>query len=274
MDELEFNKVRKSLLMSWKVCPRQAWYSVRDPEYTQYNEFNLHDPTLLLGQVFHKEMDKFYSKIDIDEMIDIVEGNGDLEGYLFKRFSKTTHETLLKYFHWYAGIEAQRFKTLYEESHTGITQRFIPLYIEEFVEYFDEENKIYRNGHFDRLDYIGPGKLRIAEYKTGESYDTAKSYKLTRLRLELFWYKKIIESMSEFKDYKVVEWQLINPTMEIVFTSKFSVLTERTLENAVPMLAQDINRPEPPDRVLNFYCGRCKFKQECLIKIDQNIFDI
>lgn len=278
MELLEFHKVRKSLLMSWKVCPRQAYYSVRDPDYGQYNEFNLKDPALLLGQIFHKEMDKFYSNIDVDKMITIANFTDDhaqaLEDYLFKAFSQTTNEKCLAYFHWYSKIEAERFIELYTESHTGITQRFIPLYIEKFVEIPDEENKIYRNGHFDRMDYISPGKLRLVEYKTGASYDVTKSYKLTKLRLELYYYKKIIEQLEEFKDYEVVEWMLVNPTTEAVFKSKFSVLTEKVLEESIPRLAKDINADEPPDRNLNFYCYRCKFKQECLIEPKGNIFDL
>jgi len=278
MKELEFNKVRKSLLMSWKVCPRQSWYSVRDPEYGEYNKFNFKDPALLLGQIFHKEMDKFYSEIDINDMVKMMNNNEDswkvLEEYLFSQFSQTTHEKCLKYFHWYAGIEAQRFIELYSESNTGIVQRFIPLYIEKFVEMIDEKNNIYRNGHFDRIDYISPGKLRLAEYKTGHSYDVAKSYKLTKLRLELYYYKRIIEQLPEFKDYEVYEWMLINPTTEAVFTSKFSVLTERVLEESIPRLAADINKKEPPRRNLNFYCFRCKYKRGCLIDIAENIFDI
>ena len=278
MDELEFNKVRKSLLMSWKVCPRQAWYSVRDPEYGEYNKFNLKDPALLLGQIFHKEMDKFYTKININEMVKIMNENEDafkaLEQYLFANFSPTTHERCLRYFHWYASIEAARFIKLYSESHTGITQRFIPLYIEKFVEIFDKENRIYRNGHFDRIDYISPGKLRLAEYKTGQSYDVAKSYKLTKLRLELYYYKNVIEQLPEFKGYEVSEWMLINPTTEAVFTSKFSVLTERVLEESIPKLTVDINRKDPPPRNLNFYCFRCKYKEGCLINIPENIFNI
>lgn len=278
MELREFNKVRKSLLMSWKVCPRQAWYSIRDPDYGQYNKFNLSDPALLIGQIFHKEMDTFYTKIDVDFMVTVMNNNEDpekeLEEYLFSKFSPTTNEKCLTYFHWYALIEAQRFFELYSESHTGITQRFIPLYIEKFVEYLDDPNGIYRNGHFDRIDYIGNKQLRLGEYKTGVSYDVTKSYKLTRLRLELYWYKMIIERMPEFKGYTVSEWMMINPTTQVVFMSKFSILTERVLDAAVPMLADDINKKDPPDRVLNFYCGRCKFKKRCLIDINENIFDI
>ena len=281
MNELEFNKVRKSLLMSWKVCPRQAWYSVRDPEYGQYNEFNLENPALLLGQIFHKEMDGFYKKLSVDKLIQLVKDGTEIEAtiqstedYLFSLFSKTTHETCLNYFHWYAKIESQRFLELYSESKTGIVQRFIPLYIEKFVEIEDHENKIYRNGHFDRMDLIGEKKLRLVEYKTGRSYDVEKSYKLTKLRLELYYYKKIIEQLDEFKGYEVVEWMLINPTLETIFKSKFSILTELTLEKAIPMLVADINAKEAPDRKLNFYCENCKYKQECLINVDKNIFDI
>jgi len=275
MELRKFNKVRKSLLMTWKVCPRQAWYSIRDPDYGQYNKFNLTDPALLIGQIFHKEMDTFYSKIDVNTMLTYVDHDiKELEDYLFSKFSKTTHEKCLEYFRWYAKIEAERFFELYNESHTGITQRFIPLYIEKFVEYKDDANGIFRNGHFDRIDYIGNKHLRLGEYKTGKSYDVTKSYKLTRLRLELYWYKMIIERMPEFKDYTVTEWMMINPTTQVTFTSKFSILTERVLDSAVPMLADDINRKDPPKRNLNFYCGRCKFKQECLININENIFDI
>ena len=274
MELREFNKVRKSLLMSWKVCPRQAWYSVRDENYGEYNEFNLEKPALLLGQIFHKEMDRFYTSINVDTMIGMYKDSQILEDYLFSKFSPTTNEKCLAYFHWYSKIETTRFIDLYVENHTGITQRFIPLYIEKFIEILDEKNGIYRNGHFDRLDYIKPGELRLGEYKTGISYDISKSYKLTKLRLELYYYKKIIEQLPEFKDYRVTEWMLINPTTETVFISKFSILTDRTLETAIPLLAVDINSKEPPGRKLNFYCEGCKYKPECLINIKENIFDI
>lgn len=273
-EELKYNKVRKSLLMSWKVCPRQSWYSVRDPDYGQYNEFNLSDPSLLLGQIFHKEMDRFYSRIVIDTMIPLVDTPSELMNYLFSLFSPTDDYMCVQYFAWYSKIEAERFIKLYKEKATGIAQRFIPLYIEKFVEYKDSVNNIFRNGHFDRVDYIGDDQLRLVEYKTGWSYDVSKSYKLTRLRLELYWYKTVIENMPEFKNYEVTEWQLINPTTQNIFTSKFSILTERVLESSVPKLIKDINSEEPPDRNLNFYCNRCKFKQECLINIKENIFDV
>lgn len=263
--------------MSWKVCPRQAYYSVRDENYGQYNEFNVQNPALLLGQIFHKEMDKFYSQIDMDKMIAMIGESDDIqiiEDYLFSKFSKTTHEVCLAYFHWYAKIEAERFTQLYNEKHTGIVQRFIPLYIEKYVEVEDKENGIIRNGHFDRMDLIGEKKLRLVEYKTGKSYDTTKSYKLTKLRLELYYYKKIIEQLPEFEGYEVVEWMMINPTLESIFTSKFSILTERTLEKAIPMLVDDINGAEPPDRNLNFYCENCSYKKECLIDPKENIFDM
>lgn len=267
--------------MSWKVCARQAWESVRDPNYGQYNEFNLNNPALLLGQIFHKEMDKFYTSLSVDHMLKICDDGTDaektlqdLEDYLFGMFSPTTHEVCLNYFHWYAKTETARFLDLYATARTGITQRFIPLYIEKYVEMPDEPNGIIRNGHFDRVDFIGDKKLRLVEYKTGKSYDITKSYKLTKLRLELYYYKKIIEQLDEFKGYEVIEWMLINPTLETVFISKFSVLTEKSLEKAIPMLVADINGKEPPARQLNFYCENCQYKKKCLIDVKDNIFDI
>ena len=206
-------------------------------------------------------------------MVTLVDDEHALQTYLFSIFSPTTHEKCLKYFTWYASIEAKRFIDLYAKHHTGITQMFIPLYIEKFVEMIDEKNNIIRDGHFDRVDYIGEKNLRLVEYKTGISYDVAKTYKLTKLRLELYYYKKIIENLEEFKGYRVSEWMLINPTTEAVFISKFSVLTEKVLEESVPRLVKDINGEEPPARNLNFYCDNCKFKQPCLI-IKQNIWDI
>ena len=99
MELQRFNEIRKSLLMSWKVCPRQAWYAVRDPEYEQYNEFNIKNQSLLLGQIFHKEMDKFYSQVNIDMMKTLSQDPNGLVMYLFNKFSKTKHEECLKYFH-------------------------------------------------------------------------------------------------------------------------------------------------------------------------------
>ena len=282
MEQRKYSAVRKSLLMSWKVCARQAWESVRDKNYGQYNEFNLEKPALLLGQIFHKEMDKFYNGISVSAMSSIADdvnlGDEDkleqLEIHCFQAFSPTKHETCLTYFHWYAKIEAERFLELYKNNKDDIALKFIPLYIEKYVEVPDEENGIVRNGHFDRMDIIGDKKLRLVEYKTGKSYDITKSYKLSKLRLELYYYKKIVEQLEEFKGYEVVEWMLINPTLEVVFKSKFSGLTLNSLEKAMKSLADDINSETPPKRTLNFYCENCDYKQKCLIDGDVNIFEV
>lgn len=259
--------------MTWKICPREAWYNVRDPGYNQYNTFNLDNPALLLGQVFHKEMDGFYSKIKIEEMIGLVEDRFALVRYLASKFSKTEHKVCLGYFNWYASIEANRFIELYKKDPKELSQKFIPLYIEKYVEYEDKENGIYRNGHFDRVDYLGNMQLRLVEYKTGYSYDIEKSHKLSKLRLELYWYKEILEHMEEFKKFSIVDWMLINPTTKQVFVSKFSELTKKAMDKIIPKVVRDINLKDPPERNLNFYCGTCKFKQECLIDVNFNIFD-
>lgn len=282
MEQRPHNKIRKSLLMSWTVCPRQAWESIRDVGYGEYNTFNLENPALLLGQIFHKEMDSFYTKIDMQKLlvlaIDKDKSDSDklagLAAYCFSVFSPTTHEQCLEFFHWYAEEEAKRFLDLYKNHNAELWMRFLPVYVEKYIESQDDENGITRNGHFDRLDWIGPKKLRIVEYKTGKSYDVTKSYKLTKLRLELYYYKWIIERLKEFEGYEVVEWMLVNPTLKVTFISKFSPLTRNKLQTSVQKLTEDINSSEKPKRELNFYCEGCKFKQGCLINVDKNIYDI
>ena len=270
MNELEFNKFRKSLIMSYRVCPRQAWYSVRDPEYEQYNEFNLSNPALLLGQIFHKEMDKFYTGIDVKLMSqNRLEDN---EKYLFSRFSETKNEECLKYFKWYSNIEAKRFSDLLIDGKGEIEQRFIPMFIEKYVEFNDDG--VIRNGHFDRMDYLGNKQIRLVEYKTGESYDVTKPHKLSKLRFELYWYKVIVDNLPEFKEYTVKDWMLINPTMEMVHVSTFHTLTGKTVEKTLKSMVEDVNKNEAPARKLNLYCTYCKFRDECLIDIPGSIFDI
>ena len=270
MQEYKYNSIRKSLVMSFRVCPRQAYYSVRDPEYNQYNEFNIKEPALLLGQIFHKEMDKFYAGLDIESMMSMTVDK--LHDYLLTQFSPTTHDTCLKYFSWYAKIESERFLDILRDGKGEIEKRFVPLYIEKYVEWNDDG--IIRNGHFDRLDYLGDNKVRLVEYKTGVSYDVEKSYKLTKLRFELYWYKEIVEHNEEFKELKLEEWMLVNPTLENVFISKFSHLTknavDKTFAKMVPALNQDIE----PARKLNLYCSNCKFRKPCLIDVNKSIFDI
>lgn len=270
MSELEYNKIRKSLIMSYKICPRQAWYSIRDPDYEQYNEFNLSNPSLLLGQVFHKEMDRFYDKLDINEMQNMTASK--LEEYLFSQFSKTSEREVVKYFKWYSKIEAKRFLDILMDGKGEVEKRFIPLFIEKYVEWNDDG--VIRNGHFDRMDYLGNGEVRLIEYKTGESYDPKKSYKLSKIRFELYWYKEIIEHNEEFKDLKLVDWMLINPTIEEVFVSKFSVLTKNALDKVYGDMVGNLNKDKPLARNLNLYCGNCKFRKECLLNVDKSIFDI
>ena len=259
--------------MTYKVCPRQAYYSVRDPEYGQYNQFNIHVPALLMGQIFHKEMDRFYSKIMMNTALKLAETNREhLVDYFKDLFSVTKHEVMLKYFNWYANIEADRLIGIINDGKGEIEKRFIPMCIEEYVEY--DDNGIIRNGHFDRMDYLGNGKIRLCEYKTGESYNVEKSYKLSKLRFELYWYKDIIEKLEKFEDFELVDWMLINPTTEQVFITKFSNLTKMALDKTFKQMIPVLNANEPPGRVLNFYCEGCKFKQECLINPGANIFDI
>ena len=270
MNDYKYNKIRKSLVMSYRVCPRQAWYSVRDPDYEQYNEFNLSEPSLLLGQIFHREMDKFYNGLDIKSMMNLT--TGGIEGYLFKQFSKTTNAECLKYFHWYSKLEAERFSSILMDGKGEIKERFIPLYIEKYVEWNDEG--IIRNGHFDRMDYLGNGKVRLIEYKTGVSYDVTKSYKLSKLRFELYWYKEIIVHHPEFEKLELEDWMLINPTLENVFVSKFSHLTKNAIDRVFEEMVVKINQDKEPARNLNLYCSNCKFRKECLIDVDKSIFDI
>lgn len=256
--------------MSYRVCPRQAWYSIRDPEYEQYNEFNIMQPALLLGQIFHKEMDKFYQELDIVSMMKM--SIEKIEEYLFAKFSPTTHENCLKYFHWYSKIEAQRFIDLLMDGNGEIEKRFIPLYIEKYVEW--DDHGVIRNGHFDRVDYLGKGKIRLVEYKTGVSYDVTKSYKLSKLRFELYWYKEIIEHHPEFAELELQDWMVINPTLENVFVTKFSHLTKGAIDRCFEEMVVKINQDIEPARKLNLYCSNCKFRQDCLIDVKKSIFDI
>jgi len=266
---VEYNKIRKSLIMSYRVCPRQAWYSVRDPEYEQYNEFNIKEPSLLLGQIFHKEMDKFYLDLDIEMMMNqtVIEN----EEYLFSRFSSTTNEECIKYFKWYSKIESKRFSDLLMDGKGEIKERFIPLYIEKYVEWNDRG--VIRNGHFDRMDYLGNNKVRLCEYKTGVSYDVEKSYKLSKLRFELYWYKEIVEHNEDFDKLELQDWMLINPTLETVFINKFSHLTKKAVDKHFEEMVIKINKEKEPGRVLNLYCSNCKFRKECLINTPKSIFD-
>lgn len=275
---LEFNKIRKSLLMAWEVCPRQAWYNVRDPRYNEYNTFNFEKKSLLLGQVFHKEMDSFYSKIDPTEVFSYIDANTEEEAdkvrimiakYFYDKFSMTKNQECKNYFMWYATIEADRFIDLYITNKDKAIDLFMPLYIEKYVEWDNPQIGATMNGHFDRIDKIDDKNLRLVEYKTGLSYDPAKKYKLTKLRLELYYYKEIIEHMEEFKGMTVSSWMLINPTIEKVFTSKFSPLTRSALYKKLPKVLSDINGEKEAERQLNFYCDSCRYKQECLIEPDR-----
>ena len=267
----EHNKIRKSLIMNYKNCPRAAWYSVRDEDYGQYNEFNLENKNLLLGQVFHKEMDSFYEGLTESILTENSESVDDLRKFFRSRFSKTKNKDCIKYFDWYSKIESERYFVLRDDGKGELLKRFIPLYIEKYVEY--EKDGIIRNGHFDRMDYLGDNKVRLVEYKTGKSYDINKTYKLTNLRFELYWYKQIVENHPEFDHLIVADWMLINPTLETVYVSKFSEATERSVDKWLGECIVDINKKEEPDRNLNFYCGHCKFKKQCLLDNDDTIFD-
>ncbi len=258
--------------MTWNVCPRQSWYSVRDPNYGEYNTFNLENLNLLKGQIFHKEMDRFYSVCEFYKLIACGDDEGKLKEYFMSLFKPTVHKGLLRFFEWYSEVEAKRFLEIKNDGKGEEQKRFYPLAVEEYVSWVDKG--IDRNGHIDRLDYLGGNRIRLVEYKTGFSYDVTKSYKLSKLRLELYWYKYILDNMPKYSKYVLDEWMLINPTTETVYLNSFSKLTKMSLDRKYSEMIQDINSTDISKRKLNFYCNSCKYKQKCLIDVKTSIFDI
>lgn len=243
--------------MSSKKCMQQAVYSLNDKNSQNYNNLDTTSLPLLKGQIFHHAMDDFYNFMK--DVNNFNEMNSDQVYEEFRKLMpKTTHPELSKWFNWYSMMDAIR---LVEMRREGKLKYFMPFKLELYMEFND--NGIMRTGHCDRIDLIGDKKLRIVEYKTGKSYDPSKSYGLTNVRSELEWYKEIIEHLDEFKGYTVVDWMMINPTVEAVKIGKFSNLTKYSVKKNLDALVEVLDGKVEPIKNKGFICDWCPFFKEC-----------
>ena len=258
----EIPSIRKSLFMKFKKCSQQGMYSMAQGN-EGYSELNVQVPALLKGQIFHHAMEDFYNEIDISIMNDL--GDEHIKKYIETYLPITKQPDLKKWFNWYAEYETERYFTMKKE---GKLDYFKPYKQECYVEKVIDGVK--RNGHFDRIDRIGEKELIIIEYKTGKSYDPQKNYSLTDLRSELEWYRSIITQLDEYKGFKIAGWKLINPTLEIIYDSKFSTLSKYSVDKNINIILEIIRGNKPPVKKIGIQCNWCEFSKECLGYDDPN----
>ena len=256
-------KIRKSLFMSYRVCEQQGTYRMANPD-DGYGDLNTTNPNLLRGQIFHHAMEDFYNTIDMFKLEKLSKVE-DIHSYLKTLLPTVQQPELKKWFAWYAMYEAERYME-FKQVHK--LDYFLPYKSEYAVEAIIDN--ILRTGHFDRIDRISDNELQIIEYKTGKSYDPTNSVKLSNINSELEWYRSIIVNMPEFKQFNIVSYKLINPTLEIVFEKKFNILTKYAVNKMLLNIENIRSGKKKPIKKIGYICDWCEFKDECLGSGDAN----
>ena len=256
-------KIRKSLFMSYRVCEQQGTYRMANPD-DGYGDLNTTNPNLLRGQIFHHAMEDFYNTIDVDVLF-YLDNYNDVYEYLRPLLPNVKEINIQKWSTWYAEYESKRFLEFKKEDKL---QYFMPYESEYAVEAIIDN--ILRTGHFDRIDRISDNELQIIEYKTGKSYDPTNSVKLSNINSELEWYRSIIVNMPEFKQFNIVSYKLINPTLEIVFEKKFNILTKYAVNKMLLNIENIRSGKKKPIKKIGYICDWCEFKDECLGSGDVN----
>jgi len=254
--------LRKSLFMSFKRCPQQGMYGLERNDQS-YGEINTEHPALLKGQIFHHAMEDLYNEMSM-MVLKEYDTYEDVHKYIHGLFPPTTQPDLRAWFDWYIDYESKRYLVMKEQDKLDY---FMPYKQEMAVEYVIDGVK--RTGHFDRVDRISDTELIIIEYKTGKSYDPNKAFKISDLRSELEWYRSIISRMDEFKEFTVVGWKLLNPTLGVSYTSKFAPTTQYSVDRNMKMIAEMIEGKREVIKKYGMQCNWCRFAQQCLSYDDE-----
>ncbi len=271
MSEIEqpepFKPIRKSAFMTYKKCPKKFWFSyfIHSDEYWNYNEKNNNNEAAAKGDIFHAEVDDFFSKIDYDLLYEL-EGEQKIFKYLRDKFSysesyATSPSEMDQWFDWFATMETRRSQ-FFKNNYTKI--EFLDWYPPKGSEIkVTMEDEIDRTGHIDRVDYLPKEKAYcIVEYKTGKSYDVTKPWSLTALRAETAFYAIICNEMKLF-DKPVHYWALYNPNIKQFSVEKFPAATIRSVNNTYKGLVQKIKEAGDFDRNISPLCMYCDYRKEC-----------
>ena len=249
------HRIRKTTFMGFRKCPEQGMYMVRDRDNESYGDVNWDIPALANGQLFHHAAEDFWNEMPSD----INCNDCDVYGMFNELMPKTKHKLLSVWFKWYADYEASRYIELKKD---GLLEYFRPFKMEEAVE--AEIDGLIRTGHVDRIDKVGEDELLVVEYKTGYSYDPEKAYAMTNVRSELQWYRSILSVMDSYKDFKIVGWRMINPTVGKVVGGKFSPLTKHSVDKVAENIKGYLNGDIEVKKKIDMHCSMCEWMEECL----------
>ena len=194
---------------------------------------------------------------DVDEIANM--DDEEINRYFLSLFQETKNKDISDWFRWYADYEANRFRKFKE---LGKLEFYKPFKMEGAVE--REMDGLIRTGHFDRIDRVDKDKLVIVEYKTGKSYDPDKEYAVSNVRAETQWYKSIVEGLEEYKDYKVVGWLLINPTVGKTMFGKFAPQTKFSVNKHAGVIKEMLDGDREAIKKYGFNCMYCDWNEECL----------
>ena len=176
----EPDRIRKSMLFQWRLCPRlyeSVWLlklPVQPGVEQQY------------GQMFHKSAKVFFDKLDYEALEKCQTAK---EAYqLFSRMvsPKEIVPVLGPWLDNFFQFEARRWEIIVNKAHDPLYW-WTPVATEQFLIVQDREY------HIDRIDRLSNGNLLNIEYKTD------KWMGKSLLRLELTWYNIGVNDCGKFE---------------------------------------------------------------------------
>lgn len=271
-ENVPFKPIRKSAFMNYKKCPKKFWFSyfVHPEEYWNYNEKAGENEAAAKGDIFHAEVDDFFTRIDFELVYELTDQAKVFE-YFRNNFSYSeTYDTkktdMDNWFDWFCEIEVKRllfFKNNYNKS------EFLEYYPPKHTEWkVSMKDDIDRTGHIDRIDYLPKEKsYAVVEYKTGKSYDPSKPTNLSSMRAECGFYAIILNEMK-LLDHPVQHWILYNPRLKIYYVEKFPAATMRAVNNTFKGLVQKVKEAGDFARNITPLCMWCDYRRECFHGIE------
>ena len=272
-------RISKSTLSSSKWCPQQLWLSKTHavPEEPK--------PYLIVGTDVHNTLEEFYKRAEPESLMDlrkaVLEGKNRLVLETFRGWLPSEEEVVEmrrgsekdEPFYerdyelnvdWLMRNEMQRLSVTDDELFLPVGNE-VKLSPKATFHIDGEEVEIQLVGVIDRIFQDKDG-LGLMELKTGKW----KKYKLPAMRMEMAYYKMLIEltPMEELKalglgDLPVTHWGWRYSSAGLLDYEKTLRVSERAMQTALTKLIKMYLTQDFPTTKDDFKCSYCDYMDLC-----------
>ena len=272
-------RISKSTLSSSKWCPQQLWLSKthavpEDPK-----------PYLIVGTDVHNTVEEFYKRAEPESLMDlrkaVLEGKNRLVLDTFRGWLPSQEEVVEMRrgsdkeepfyerdyelnVNWLMRNEMQRLSVTDDELFLPVGNE-VKLSPKATFHIDGEEVEIQLVGIIDRVFQDKDG-LGLMELKTGKW----KKYKLPAMRMEMAYYKMLIEltPMEQLKalglgDLPVTHWGWRYSAAGLLDYEKTLRVSERAMQTALTKLIKMYLTQEFPTTKDDFKCSYCDYMDLC-----------